>query len=113
MINLRDIDGPEPVSFYILHVLYVFMVSVLLLNFLIAIFSDSVNNVNQNHDVIYDIQKLSIVLAVEERVQRLLRKWYIYHSKKSFVWQNGKIYLTVYHRDVHPKETPNCKKYDV
>ena len=47
MINLREIEGPKPVSLYFLHVLYVFMVSILLLNFLIAVFSDSVNNVNR------------------------------------------------------------------
>ena len=97
MINLGDIDGPEPVSLYFLHIFYIFMVSVLLLNFLIAVFSDSVNNVNQNHDVFYDIQKLSIIFAVEERVQWLLRKWYIYQSKKCFVWEDGKIVLVIYH----------------
>ena len=97
MINLRDIEGPEPVSLYSFHIFYVFMMSILLLNFLIAVFSDSVNNVNQNHDVICDIQMLSVIFAVEERVQWLLRRWYIYHSKKCFMWQDGKIYLATYH----------------
>ena len=98
MINLREIEGPEPVSLYFLHVLYVFMMSILLLNFLIAVFSDSVNNVNQNHSVIYDIQTLSIIHTVENRLQWLFRKWYPHSCKRLFVCERDRIYLPVYHR---------------
>ena len=100
MINLREIEGPEPLSLYILHILYVFMVSILLLNFLIAIFSDSVNNVNQNHNVIYDIQTLSVIHTVENRLQWLFKKWYLHRSKKLFVCEHDRIYLPVYHRTI-------------
>ena len=88
---------PEPFSIYILHVLFVFMTSILLLNFLIAVFSDSVNNVNMNHDVIYGIQRLSVMKVVECRVDWLFRKWFIYNLKKHLIWHDGKVYLAVQH----------------
>ena len=83
MINLKDMDVFEETSLYLLHFGYVFMVSVLLLNFLIAIFSDPVNIVNENHDVIYDIQRLSIIYTVQERVLDMSKIVFIF-SQKTF-----------------------------
>ncbi len=96
MVDLREIVGSEHTALAVLHFIFVFMVSILLLNFLIAVFSDSVNIVNQNHDVVYNIQQLSVILTVERRVQWLFRKWYICMSKKCFDWEDNKVFLTIY-----------------
>ena len=96
MVNLRDMDVTEAASLYLLHFIYVFMVSVLLLNFLIAIFSDSVNIVNENHDVIHDIQRLSIICTTEERVSWICRRLYWYFHRRYFIHRNGKVFITVH-----------------
>ncbi len=97
MINLREIDITETSSLYLIHVIYVFIVSVLLLNFLIAIFSDSVNIVNENHDVIHDVQRLSIVHTVEQRALWLFRRLYFRFHRKHFLHKDGRVYLGVRH----------------
>ncbi len=41
MVNLKEISVPDPVPLYVLHVMFILIVPILLLNFLIAMFSES------------------------------------------------------------------------
>ena len=93
MIDFRSFDAPSKESLWLLHVFYIVFVAILLLNFLIAIFSDSYTMVANHSEIISDIQWLSVMATVEFRipscmrfiVNRLKRRYYFCHENRIYV----------------------------
>ncbi len=78
-----------------IHILFILAIPIMMFNFLIALFANSVAEVSASKDIAMMVQRLSIIFILEWRFQKLLRKYYIYRSKgcKHFLHRNGKIYL--------------------
>lgn len=94
MVNLRDFSPADPFCTYALHGFYVFMTSILLINFLVALFSTSFARVDDNKKLIQTVQRLSVAWLVEERATRYFSKRvYDWFMKRSFPTKNGEIWF--------------------
>ena len=97
MLNMVDFSNYVDASFTIaiLHMSYVLVVAVLLLNFLIALMSSSVIHVNDNKDMLMTLQKLHIALLLEYRTKHLWKYLGIhrYRKKCGLLWENGRLYI--------------------
>lgn len=99
MLNLYDPSGLKmknlPVML-MLHVLYVFMVGVLLINFLIAIMSERASNSRKSEEAVFKINQLALVNMIEDHM--FMYKpfgQYVYGMLKriSFFFKGDKVYL--------------------
>ena len=94
MLNMYDFsqyDFINPLPFYITHVCYVFLVSTLLLNFLIAIMSDRIKEVSRYKDVIIPIQQLSVLNGLELRLQKLCSFYYNWLQNRVYFIYNDRL----------------------
>ena len=108
MVDLSSLPAEDKTSLFILHVAFVVLVVILLLNFLIALFASSVAYVNDNKAVIQTVQRLAIVWLLELRLEMVLGKFYIKYRIGHFPNENGKVFV----RDVrisckHRTNRPN------
>ncbi len=94
MINLRKYNSADNTSLYTLHVLYVFMAAILLINFLVATFSSSYSEVSLNKHVISRIQALSLATVVENRIPTFMWPLSRWMQKRYFVVEDDKLYIT-------------------
>ncbi len=78
-----------------IHVLFVLICAIMMLNFLIALLSNSVAKISCYSDIILPLQSLAVVFTLEGRCYKLLRKYYArtLASCKHFVCKEGKIFL--------------------
>lgn len=100
MLNMADtraymLQTSDPLVFMLLHMLYVFIVAILLVNFLVALMSNSVAEVANNRQAIITIQRISVVLQLEDKLGpiALFRRFYQYKQRQHFLCANDKIYL--------------------
>ena len=71
MLNMVDMTQYDVMHVHIVnvfHLTYVVLISILLLNFLIAVMAFAVTEVKENSVIIMDIQKLMVLVGVEECV---------------------------------------------
>ena len=97
MLNAVDIKKYNVMYPYVLdviHMEYVFFVGILLLNFLIAVMSNSVNEVEENKAVIMNVQRLSVVSELEETTVSIpkLHRWLL---QKKYTCCKGRICIVV------------------
>ena len=93
MIDLTTYKSPTLVAAYVLHIIYVFMVAILLVNFLIALMSSSVGEVVDAGSVIMLVQRLSVLTLVEWRLKYPFAPLYMLLHKLFFKTSRGKILL--------------------
>ena len=97
MMGLMTLDKYEltnnPVAVWILHFFYIFESAILLLNFLIAIMTDSMAAVRQHKELIQIQQNLSIYMRIEKKFGWLMKRYYTWAKQKYFVIEGDKIYL--------------------
>ncbi len=99
MLNMIDLEqykskeGVDLQALYFMHVFYVFLVVILLLNFLIAILSYTVSEVSENRSTITVLQKLSMLNVIERRLNWVFRIYYRWCQKKTFCVENGRIFI--------------------
>ena len=86
-----DETGPA-----IMHIMYSLLVSVLLFNLLIAVFSNSYAHVWQNRNLIMTIQRLSLLFTIEKRFRRVFSKLYDYLDRFSFNRHGNGYFITIY-----------------
>ncbi len=77
---------------YVLHIIFVFFVAILLVNFLIALMSSSVGNVVDSGEAIMMIQRISVVMLIEWRLVRPFVCLYDFLHR---------IFFHVYHKQVY------------
>ena len=97
MLNMVEFFNPdEEVGFavYVVHVCFVFMVAILLLNFLIATMSSSYDHVMAHRDILFKLQSLAVSLTVDQRFERVLVPFRNYLRRRLFVYDNGRYYVT-------------------
>ena len=78
MIEFHDFYPSDPTSVFILHTVYVFMTAILLVNFLIALFSMTFLHISDHKQIVQTVQRLSVCALIEGRMQRWLRPT-LYH----------------------------------
>ena len=102
MFDFRTIETEDRLTLYILHIVYVFMASIMLINFLIALFSSTVTWVNGHKDLILNVQSLSMFIILEHRLSyiNLVNRYFRKHLSRFFVEENGKLYLLMTQPDV-------------
>ena len=91
--NLQDIRGfasPNKEGLWLAHVAYVILVVILLLNFLISIFTDSYATVAANPDIIYELQWLSVLATIDGRIPTCLRPL-LHKMKRQFFAVEGSL----------------------
>ena len=97
MLNMVEFFNPDAeVGFavYVVHMLFVFMVAILLVNFLIATMSSSYDLVMSSREVLFKIQRLSVSVTVDQRFPRLLGPLRDYLRRRLFVYENDRYYIT-------------------
>ena len=93
MVDFRSFDAPSKESLWLIHVFYIIFVAVLLLNFLIAIFSESFKDIADNPEVVSTIQWLSIMASIDFRLPRCMRPIVERLKRRHFVYQENRIYV--------------------
>ena len=93
MVDLTSYDGHGVGVAYALHIIFVFFVAILLVNFLIALMSSSVGEVVDAGEAIMMIQRLSVVSVIEWRLCRPFACIYILLQKVFFNFHHKLIYL--------------------
>ena len=89
-INFREYQNVDKTSLYLLHVVFVFFISILLINFLIAIMTQSFSDLYTKHRTIVQTQRLALMMTVQlqlawplqalyRRIQRIV---FVYHNKR-------------------------------
>ena len=95
MLNMEDLtwyDTKPSSAAFTLHIIFVFMVAILLINFLVSLMSNSVDEVEANEAIML-IQRLSVVTLIEWRL--LYPFAFIYRRLHKLVYKcyDGKIIL--------------------
>ena len=94
MIKFKSVSEFQDSYIYALHVLYVLLISIILMNLIIAVYSDTVSQLARHRSVISHLQRLSIVLLIERRVSILMYPYYFLMLKlSSYQVENNKIYI--------------------
>ena len=93
MIDLTEYDVLDDITLYALHMVYVFMIAILLLNFLIALLSTAAADVALNRYAIMVVQRLSVLCLIERRFSWALYWLYKPISKRLFTCKDGRIYI--------------------
>ena len=96
MFDFRKINVGDEVSTYMLHFIFVCIGTIVLLNFLIALFSSNVAWVDKHKEVIVTVQRIAVVNVLEIRLYYFFNKPYIYFLSRYFQKKNGRFYLTLY-----------------
>ena len=96
MLNMVQFDQLARTGFgavHILHIIYVFTVAILLVNFLIALLSTSVGETVEARDVIMMLQRLSVISALEKRCCLICPCFYKLMQRLVYKCEKGRIYL--------------------
>ena len=80
-------------SLWLVHVLYITIVAILLLNFLIAIFSESYTEVANNPEVVSNIQWMSVIALIDFRMARFMRSLTERLKRNYFIYEGDRIYV--------------------
>ncbi len=88
-------SGEQAAVLYFIHVAFVLLVGVLLVNFLIALFTYHVGFVLQSSDIIIPVQCIFLMWLAEERIHKILRKFLIQMERKCFITDSeGNLYVS-------------------
>ena len=72
MVNFSQFDLDNPEGIYTFHIIFIFLTAILLLNLLIAIFTNTAGYVIQHKDIIQTVQNLSVIWPCEDRVASII-----------------------------------------
>ena len=93
MVNVWEVVGGIDIILVLIHVMYVFVVAILLLNFLIALMSDAMTKVMNKADILVQMAQLSAALLVEARIGRLFHNLSSRRQRQYFKSDNNRLYL--------------------
>lgn len=93
-VNFRDYDVTDPVTLYLVHIVFVFFVGILLINFLIATMAYTYKDVLKNKDILARIQMVSMTVVTEMRLSWILSSLYRRSNAKYYTCIDGKVYIT-------------------
>ena len=90
-----SLDSGDYLLLLLLHNFYVFLLPILMINFLIALLSASVGEVHERKEVVMAIQKLCVITQTQRHMQQFwcMRSLWKYIQRKHFHVENGRYYL--------------------
>ena len=95
-VNFREYQHVDKVSLYLLHVVFVFFIPILQINFLIAAMTRSFSDVYANRQAITQTQRLALMVTIQMRLARPMRVLYKLLQKRVFVYHNKRLCLRRY-----------------
>ena len=103
LVNFREYENADRVSLYLLYMTFVFFISILLINFLIAAMTQSFSDVHSNRSTIIQTQRLSLMTIIQMRLAGPFKALYKRLQKDKYVYYNGR--LCVHHTFIIDKNT--------
>ena len=96
MVNFSQMNLENTTGVYIFHVIFVFVTAILLLNFLIANFANSAGFVSENREILYIVQKMSVIWPCEDRIASISPGLIHRQHAQSFVYDKytDRFYIT-------------------
>ena len=108
MLNMIDYTTYDIRSLEVLlvaHITYTFIVSIMMINFFIALLADTVNKTTKCKETVLAIQRHSVAVMMEKRCQWLFKSLYLKLKKKYFEHEDGKFFLVQVRPNVEQEET--------
>ena len=93
LINFREYENADKTSLYLLHIVFVFFISILLLNFLIATMTQSFSEVYRHRRAITQTQILALMMTIQFRLSRPMRILYKILQRRVFVYHDERLCL--------------------
>ncbi|KAK2141863.1 hypothetical protein LSH36_1030g00020 [Paralvinella palmiformis] len=93
MLNLETIQVKNAFVLYMTHMVFIFVVSILLVNFLIAVMTDSAIRISMQKKTLLRLEKLHTVFIVESRLCWILKSYYRFMIRRMAIEQDDRIYL--------------------
>ena len=103
LVNFREYENADNVSLFLLHMTFVFFISILLINFLIAAMTLSFSDVHSNRRIIIQTQRLSLMTIIQMRLAGPFKALYKRLQKDTYVYYNGRLF--VHHTLIIDKNT--------
>ena len=94
MINFRQYDLHDAHVIFIAHIIFIFMVAILLVNFLIAVMSDSAARISERKNILVRLEKLHALFIADFRLSWILKRYHNYVQRKIAVVKDDRIYIT-------------------
>lgn len=93
ILNMEDFSTSK-LSVCLLHVSYIFMIVILLLNFLIAILSSTFEQVRKHRNIIMQLQYLSVTLVTEEIFLKLFPRFHTWLRRRYACNEGNTFFVT-------------------
>ena len=96
MLNMMDYTTYDIRNLEVLllaHVAYTFVVSIMMINFFIALLSNSVNKIGGCKSTVMCIQRCSVAMVMERRCRWLFKSVYSKLKQKYFQYENGRYFI--------------------
>ena len=93
MVSLTEHQVRNIELLQITHIVYVFTVSIMLVNFFIAVMADSVANTCARKKVTVPVQRAGVSIAVEYRLRWLLKPYYDFMIRRCFICEENDVFL--------------------
>lgn len=94
ILNMEKMPEEEFNVVSLLHVAYIFMVAILLLNFLIAILGATYDDVIKHKAILMQLQYMSVALFTEEISQRVVPSFHNWLRKRHATHEGDRFFLT-------------------
>ena len=99
MVDTRELSSTldssvDVFSLYLTHLLFIFLGTLLMLNLLIALFSQSVAKIMEHKKVIINLQRLYIVMTCEWKLSPILGWLFRIMRRRCYKYDNGKLFIS-------------------
>ena len=95
MLNMKDFGEYVQANPMIglVHLTFIMLVGVLMLNFLIALMGSSMSQIQKNKAILINIQRLHISLSIENTLSFVCRPWFRLKQRQLLVREDDRLYL--------------------
>ena len=93
MVDFQALEVNHKGVIYFLHAAFVVTVSILLMNMIIAVFSNTVAHISSHRPMLFTIQRLTVSWVLEARMMRVSPALVKRLCQNYFICDNGKIYV--------------------
>ena len=94
MVNFNDFDVQNKIMVRLAHFCFVFIIAILLVNFLIALMSNSASEISQNRLLGQKLERLHVAMVLEYRFGWLLKNYYSWNKRRCGMIVDERVLLT-------------------
>ena len=99
LVDLRSLRTTAQESLWLLHIVYFIVIAILLLNFLIAIFSEAYSEVAENYEIVNTLQWMSTLTTIDFRLLNFMYPLIMRLKLRHFAVIEGRLYVKDFHSD--------------